>query len=543
MSSTTTRSGRSVKPAKRMIEEVEDGMESTFEVKGPTLKIKEKTQQQRKNTTSSRSVKPIKKMVEEAQGGLESRVEAKGPRRKVKENTQRQNKTTRIGRSVKPPKRMSEDAEGDLESTVEVKRPTRKVKENTKQQKMTTTSGRSVKPAKRMSEEAEGDLESSVEVTRPARKTKEHIKQQKNALSKDEIQHLLYLSDDEDDGQDNEKNDIDDDEKLEEPQKKPIYMRRLPEEKNEFDLTHLARDPYEELDYMALDSQDAKEGKKKASKKRKPRKKKAEGILTFGSSKKDSIRKVLKQTNNIQTPSAQMTRKQAGINPHRNYDIVETTTKQPDNPVPEISVNEVFEPGPLPDFEPGPLPDFETTSKQPDNSVPVDEVLELGPLPHYDVPMQKTQNSSLLNVPKRSLKTPVVPKTAARLVQDRKASTPKAEEKKPPLTKKELMKNCFGFDDSATDEDDESVCKNDSVNFSPVQNARNSFVQMTPAKRVHLPSAATSTMSNASKSTSSAFTGNSHSFFYPQSFSRNVYLVCCCGYFERDKEDARQIFC
>jgi len=216
--------------------------------------------------------------------------------------------------------------------------------------------------------------------------------------------------------------------------------------------------------------------------------------LTFGSSKKDSVRKVLKQANNIQTPSAQMIKKQAGIKPVRNHDAVEFTAEQPDDSVPQISIDEVFEPVPVPD---------------------------------NNIPMQDAQNPPLLSVPKRNLKTPNVPKTAARFIQDRKASTPKAEEKKPPVTKKELMKNCFGFDDSATDDDEESACKNDSVNFSPLQNVRNSFIQMTPANRVRNPSAPMSVMSNASKSSSLAITGPMRCNFKPppkqSKVSRSIY--------------------
>ena len=109
------------------------------------------------------------------------------------------------------------------------------------------------------------------------------------------------------------------------------------------------------------------------------------------------------------------------------------------------------------------------------------------------IPENDHQNSSNHNSAendKKEYKTPVIQKNISKLVQLRKASTPRLEEAPPRKeTKENLIKKCFGFDTDSSGCDSDTNISNianttrDSLaGFSPVKSTRpNNNLLITPA--------------------------------------------------------------
>ena len=291
----------------------------------------------------------------------------------------------------------------------------------------------------------------------------------------------------------------------------PIYMRSEKNDTNEdFSLSNLAPDPYEELDYLALDDEEYYAKKKKKTgtkganlKKRKPRKAKAEMILMFGSSKKvKETHQAVKDLKNLQTPSQEVKKKQVKVpkivigepkpGPSRleipsgigNQSGVNTDVKKKQFKVPKIVIEEP-KPGPSRLEIPSGI-GKKSGVKTFVIEEPNDEVFAPDIPSHEEVHDEQEVESIQPSPPttKRSARTPIVSSKASKFVPERKASTPKTKPNDKPPTKQELIKKCFGFDDSSTEGEDEEKekPKNDSINFSPMQNVRSSFIQMTPAQ-------------------------------------------------------------
>ena len=365
----------------------------------------------------------------------------------VKAMSSKSKTTTRSGRSVKPTKRMIE--ESSKEENPSPKRQGTTVKKN--------PIGKSVKTKSRARETKTDMKVKKTMTTRGARKKSisstpsEKIEPESSTIVKSVSKVTSDAS----------------------VKHVPIYMRSEKNDTNEdFSLSNLAPDPYEELDYLVLEDEEYYAKKKKKTgtkgvnlKKRKPRKAKAEMILMFGSSEKvKEAHQAVKELKNLQTPSQDVKKKQFKV--------------------PKIVIEE-------PKTGPSRLEISSGIGNQSGVNTyvieePHDEVFAPD-IPSHEEVNDEQQAESIQPSPsttKRTARTPIVSSKASKFVPERKASTPKTKPNDKPPTKQELIKKCFGFDDSSTEGEDEEKekPKNDSINFSPMQNVRSSFIQMTPAQ-------------------------------------------------------------
>ena len=429
----TTRSGRSVKPAKRLVEDPASASLSEFS-------------QEPRNSRSNAQVKEIQSKVDTKRVLRRTMMKSKGADISASPNSTVVQKTNVPESSVNAVN--AQDKEHVLGKKIA----------KTMSVKVTTRSGRSVKPAKRLVEDPASSSFSEFSQEPRNSKSNAQVKEiQSKESTKSVPRRTMIKSKVGDIPSPSNSNAV---KKTNVPESSvnaqdkkhvPIYMRK---EKNsteaELSFVNMAPDPYEELDYLALDDEKFIEKNKKKvqgkganTKKRKPKKTKAEQILMFGSTKKDKeARQAIKQLKNLQTPS-QESKKKCVI-----PKIVIEATKDD---------GEVFE---NIQFEDIPSPPHENHSELP---IGTNSTVTL-PTP---TPSNKIRNE-----------TWKTPKVRPNFVPERKASTPKATIPHKP-TKEELMKNCFGFDDSSTEDEDKP--KNESLNYSPMQNVRKSFIQMTPA--------------------------------------------------------------
>ena len=322
---------------------------------------------------------------------------------------------------------------------------------------MKSRSGRSIKPTKRLIEELDSSSTSSKSSQESkVKKNTKRVKKNNQQQSKDEEFSSSTNSTAAVQKTNVEESSVNALSNVQDKKHVPIYMRKEKVgAKAEQSFVNMAPDPYEELDYLALDDENHFEKNKKKvrgkgganPKKRKPKKTKAELILMFGSSKKDKdAHQAVKQLKNLQTPSQDSKRKQQCEIPKI---AIEDCTKEDSEVFENIQLEEM------------PDPPHEDHTSNP-------TITFAAPTPPFT---DKIRNE-----------TPKTPIIRSKFVPERKASTPKVAtiSHHPPPTRQELMKNCFGFDDSST-EDEEEKPKNDSLTYSPMQNVRSSFIQMTPA--------------------------------------------------------------
>ena len=389
----TTRSGRSVKPTKRMIEEPE--------LDSSSVSTSSQESNVKQETTNTRSKSQVKK---------------------IQSNT-----NSRSGRSIKPTKRMIEEPDLDSSSL------SKSSQESKVKKKITNTKGKcQVK-----------EVQSKMNTKRVTRRTTKKSKDEEFSSSTNSTTVVQKTN--------VEESSVNALSNVQDKKHVPIYMRKEKvSAKAEQSFVNMAPDPYEELDYLELDDENYFEKNKKKvrgkganPKKRKPKKTKAELILMFGSSKKDKdAHQAVKQLKNLQTPSQDSKRKQQCEIPK----IAIEGTKEDSEVFENIQLEEM------------PSPPHEDDTSNP-------TVTFTAPTPPFT---DKIRNE-----------TPKTPIIRSKFVPERKASTPKVATISHPPTKQELMKNCFGFDDSSTE--DEEKPKNDSLSYSPMQNVRSSFIQMTPA--------------------------------------------------------------
>ena len=389
----TTRSGRSVKPTKRMIEEPE--------LDSSSVSTSSQESNVKQETTNTRSKSQVKK---------------------IQSNT-----NSRSGRSIKPTKRMIEEPDLDSSSL------SKSSQESKVKKKITNTKGKcQVK-----------EVQSKVNTKRVTRRTTKKSKDEEFSSSTNSTTVVQKTN--------VEESSVNALSNVQDKKHVPIYMRKEKvSAKAEQSFVNMAPDPYEELDYLELDDENYFEKNKKKvrgkganPKKRKQKKTKAELILMFGSSKKDKdAHQAVKQLKNLQTPSQDSKRKQQCEIPK----IAIEGTKEDSEVFENIQLEEM------------PSPPHEDDTSNP-------TVTFTAPTPPFT---DKIRNE-----------TPKTPIIRSKFVPERKASTPKVATISHPPTKQELMKNCFGFDDSSTE--DEEKPKNDSLSYSPMQNVRSSFIQMTPA--------------------------------------------------------------
>merc|ERR1712051_1081781 len=295
--------------------------------------------------------------------------------------------------------------------------------------------------------------------------------------------------------------------RAEDVKKKPIYMRQnfSPDKKHKIKPADVFDDVYDILDSSSQDEPNAKKKKKKRAPAK--RKQKAGMILAFDSNK-TQVANVVKKIMNVQSA------KKVKERPKRNLNLKGAETKksavpekknpemlheavaisQPDiilNPVPSTSkhLQETETSRILPAYtsnlqvaSPG-IMNFETGE---DDNI----VSDITP----QIPENYHQNSSNHNSAekndKKEYKTPVIQKNISKLVQLRKASTPRLEEAPPPKeTKENLIKKCFGFDTDSSGCDSDSnisdvanTTRNSLAGFSPVKSTRpNNNLLITPA--------------------------------------------------------------
>jgi len=295
--------------------------------------------------------------------------------------------------------------------------------------------------------------------------------------------------------------------RAEDVKKKPIYMRQnfSPDKKHKIKPADVFDDVYDILDSSSQDDPNAKKKKKKRAPAK--RKQKAGMILAFDSNK-TQVANVVKKIMNVQSA------KKVKERPKRNLNLKGAETKksavpekknpemlheavaisQPDiilNPVPSTSkhLQETETSRILPAYtsnlqvaSPG-IMNFETGE---DNNI----VSDITPqIPENDHQNSSNHNSAEKN-DKKEYKTPVIQKNISKLVQLRKASTPRLEEAPPPKeTKENLIKKCFGFDtDSSGCDSDTNISnvanttRNSLAGFSPVKSTRpNNNLLITPA--------------------------------------------------------------
>jgi len=294
--------------------------------------------------------------------------------------------------------------------------------------------------------------------------------------------------------------------RAEDVKKKPIYMRTnfSPDKKHK-----IKPDVFDDV-YDILDSSQDDINAKKKKKKRAPakRKQKAGMILAFDSNKTQVVN-VVKKIMNVQSAKKVKERPKRNLNlkgaetkksavpekknPKMLHEAVEIS--QPDiilNPVPSTSKH-------LQETETSRILPASTSNLQvaspgimnfdivEDNNI----VSDITPqIPENDHQNSSNRNSAAEN-DKKEYKTPVIQKNISKLVQLRKASTPRLEEAPPPPkeTKENLIKKCFGFDTDSSGCDSDTNISNvanttrDSLaGFSPVKSTRpNNNLLITPA--------------------------------------------------------------
>jgi len=295
--------------------------------------------------------------------------------------------------------------------------------------------------------------------------------------------------------------------RAEDVKKKPIYMRQnfSPDKKHKIKPADVFDDVYDILDSSSQDDPNAKKKKKKRAPAK--RKQKAGMILAFDSNK-TQVANVVKKIMNVQSA------KKVKERPKRNLNLKGAETKksavpekknpemlheavaisQPDiilNPVPSTSkhLQETETSRILPAFtsnlqvaSPG-IINFDNGE---DNNIVSDITPQIAENDHQN---SSNHNSAEKN-DKKEYKTPVIQKNISKLVQLRKASTPRLEEAPSPKeTKENLIKKCFGFDtDSSGCDSDTNISnvanttRNSLAGFSPVKSMRpNNNLLITPA--------------------------------------------------------------
>jgi hypothetical protein len=249
-----------------------------------------------------------------------------------------------------------------------------------------------------------------------------------------------------------------------EDKKVPIYMRQPvmtssvsnQQQPKPADLTN---DPYE------VTEMDDEIVAKKAKKKSKPRKKNAGNILTFGTSKKTDVARMLKEIKNLKTPAPSKKKPSAAA-------VKKTVALSGVSMVPII-----VHPPSIADnnFDNDPVPTDDNFGANDNDDDGGDDIVFVTTRPDH-----QTEEVVEQQQPHKSYKTPMANKRNTKLIADRKASTPRLEEAAnndnvhKPVAKEELMKKCFGFDDSMSsendnDDNDDKTDNESLVGFSPVK--------------------------------------------------------------------------
>ena len=527
MSSKNTRSGRSVKPPKRMIAEDSPQDESSKDISVVNIKAKSSTQRQKQGQSqgnkalvkSEQLTKVEEKSekissVEPTQIHRSKRAAAQAAKSSLKEKPI----NTKLRRGDPISKSDVPVAAVKPQSPMKHQRPKRQDSSN-KTDVVSVDSKSDAAPTKRAAKRvpSKNNLAKAkdlVSVTESPHK-KARLK---SKISKEEISKMLLENDDTSNDEldcnpNNAPEDVDSDREVtfnmsrtrssiakkvkdleaEADKKKPIYMRS-----NSNVLTKKVEifndDPFE-ID-VSDDDDDSKKKKKKKRKRKPTQKKKADMLLVFGSNStlyKEALKaknnltirekKVIKPkqmkkpTQNLLNANAVLEEKEKLIRNKQNAAAEKSLGKNSDNnefndfPVQtELHAPSVIVSSPQNDYTNQNIPSIPNVEDEPPvfddyNDIDIDNNDKESTANLNNLPPQNP-----IKDPKRYM-TPVIPKHTKKMIQERKASTPRVNEEpiKPP-TKEEQIKKCFGFDDSIPTGSDDSKTDNESlVGFSPVR--------------------------------------------------------------------------
>ena len=276
--------------------------------------------------------------------------------------------------------------------------------------------------------------------------------------------------------------------------KRPIYMRSNP-----IDLTNKVEifneDPYE-IEASDDDEDVDKKKKRKMKRKRKAtQKKKADMLLVFGSNatfNKEALKakknltirekKVIKPKElKRQTETDNKLEEKAKLIHQKPYAAEKSLIKNSENVLNDVPIQTEMQ---APSVIVSSPPQYDYTSQ----NIPSVPNVEVDEPPVFDdcneIDVENNDRESMQNLnkpppqnPTKDLKkymTPVIPKHTKKMIQERKASTPRVTEELPaikPPTKEEQIKKCFGFDDSipSTGSDDSQNDNESLIGFSPVR--------------------------------------------------------------------------
>ena len=464
--------------------------------KGSELDKTDKTEP--RNTRHNKAPKrAVRKRLEEAQIAKSAREDIDEPQKIVSELKQNSSENLKNTKQLKSSPKKTASASNQVEEELnDPKALDGKSDENHSRPKMSTrTKGKTDKASQNSSKEDARDIKKCHE------NKNEKPKNGNKALKKNQIAQMLHDESDEEEEEEkeeelieaspvkkkppskskrmteknNQKPESDDTEvsfnfpKFE--KKKPIYMRKPSPSKKPKEKYVPDDDPYEIYDEYQMGSSDEDDSKKAKNKKkkvvkRKPRKQKAGMILAFDSNK-TQIAQMMKKIKNLQTPPSQTG---LGIIPKKVL-----PPRIAISPAPSISQKPK-----TPDTN-RPTANYDThrpilqedinTQEDDDVNFVNDDIGYDDEIPITEVPpKESTANEDVFYHPgQKSYKTPIVSRRMTKMVQDRKASTPRVEEAAKPPTKETMIKNCFGFDDSLSQSESEKSTRESLEGFSPVQ--------------------------------------------------------------------------
>ena len=480
-----------------------------------------------KSTRSGRTVKPLKRLIddkEEDKEALETKIASPAKRQRTSVRTNKclgkesETKTRLVARSTKQGKKTDESNSIRVKkSPIErKKKPVAKVKSKTMPDKLILEEhreqplkSRATRSPSKRSKKVPATVNNEPNPTTKSGKIKATVS--KKPLKADEIAQLLSAEDEEEEEEkeelpsDTESVDTEITFNQNKEKRKPIYMKSFSPEKKQ-----KVKDVYD--DFSSEDEEEGSKTKTKkkvkrkpATTKRKPRKQNPGLILAFDANK-TQIKRALKQIKNIKTPPTANPKKVEAVNRIKatlpstadaslpSTAPVQQSTFSSENPQ-SLSIDEIANDDNVADDV------FNSTA----NPKKVDAV---NVMPQIKVTLPSTATKSLQseipqshdeianddnivddmldspppaqNDPKKQYATPAVSKRSHQMMHGRNASTPRVDDPKP-VTKEDLMKNCFGFDDSSNS--DVNTTRGSLVGFSPVQSVfKQNNVMETPAQ-------------------------------------------------------------
>lgn len=498
-SNARSKSGRAIKPVSRMIAEddakEDDKTESKLTAKNQTKpkelvnRQKDKIEEVKRSSTRAtrQSRNPSTKGSEKPESKVSNAVPSTGKLQKteksVKENVVKPltTRSTRVSRATVAKKVIDDVPTKIADNPAPKRRVAAKAAEkpvNEKKRVQRKTAQRKVAESN-VASPTKNAKTTQLKVT----KSKETSpKKTRRALNEKEIAELLAEDDEEEieelgsnpvssEQQVENKNEADEEVSFNfsrRERKRPIYMKTFSPEKK---IT--APDPYDDFGDDDEDAPKPKKSKKTATKKpRKPRKQKAGMILAFDSNR-TQVAQVVKQIKNLKTP----------VKPQPTKNVKSSSSTEEKADLPQIVVTQ----SPSSSVILEPASSFSIKNLSPVASNSATPVREPEQFTSFVSPTNVTEDvfipppaeKSSEKSPASSVKTyvtPQVPKHMSKMIHERKASTPRVDEKQ------YAKKNYFGFDDSANSSEGESLHGESLAGFSPVKSLiKRNNVMFTPS--------------------------------------------------------------